>query len=96
MDSTRSVSIKKDSIKPRRSSIFLKGPPHVALNLVNPFNAYVFVDNDPMRIAESIELKAQYGITRNITVQESAHFWQNVARVRTDRIHRQVPSNEFI
>ncbi len=49
---------------------FLKGSPRVALDLENPFNAYVFIDNDKKRIAELNALKVEYGASRNITVQE--------------------------
>jgi three-Cys-motif partner protein len=48
---------------------FLKGSPRVALDLVNPFTAYIFIDNDPERIAELEALKQEYGARRAITVQ---------------------------
>jgi three-Cys-motif partner protein len=49
---------------------FLKGSPRVALDLENPFSAYVFIDNDKNRIAELNALKAEYGASRTIVVQE--------------------------
>jgi three-Cys-motif partner protein len=50
---------------------FLKGSPRVALDITNPFNAYVFIDRDPSHVAELRALKAEYGETRVITIQES-------------------------
>jgi three-Cys-motif partner protein len=49
---------------------FLKGSPRVALDIENPFSAYVFIDNDKKRIAELNALKVEYGTSRDITVQE--------------------------
>jgi three-Cys-motif partner protein len=57
--------------KPDEDQIeFLKGSPRVALDLANPFSAYVFIDNDEKRVAELKALKTEYGATRNITVHE--------------------------
>ena len=49
---------------------FLKGSPRVALEIVNPFSAYVFVERDPERIRELKALKVEYQSRRNITVKE--------------------------
>lgn len=49
---------------------FLKGSPRVALEIANPFTAYIFVDRNRQRIAELKALKAEYGPARTITVQE--------------------------
>jgi three-Cys-motif partner protein len=49
---------------------FLKGSPRVALEIANPFTAYIFIDLDPRRISELNEIKAQYADTRRITVHE--------------------------
>jgi three-Cys-motif partner protein len=59
-----------DAESDRAEIEFLKGSPRVALDLVNPFSAYVFVDNDPKRIAELKALKTEYAATRTIIVQE--------------------------
>jgi three-Cys-motif partner protein len=50
---------------------FLKGSPRVALDITNPFTAYVFIGCDPTHISELKALKAEYGATRVITIQES-------------------------
>jgi three-Cys-motif partner protein len=49
---------------------FLKGSPRVALDLANPFSAYIFIENDKNRIAELSALKAEHGASRNIAVKE--------------------------
>ncbi|MEY2556745.1 MAG: hypothetical protein QOE34_170, partial [Verrucomicrobiota bacterium] len=49
---------------------FLKGSPRVALDIANPFTAYVFVDRDAQRIAELNALKTEYNSQRNITIRE--------------------------
>jgi three-Cys-motif partner protein len=49
---------------------FLEGSPRVALEIANPFTAYVFVERDPQRIVELTALKAEYATARAITVQE--------------------------
>jgi three-Cys-motif partner protein len=49
---------------------FLKGSPRVALDIANPFNFYIFVERDGQRIAELKGLKAEYAITRDVTVHE--------------------------
>jgi three-Cys-motif partner protein len=49
---------------------FLKGSPRVALDVINPFSAYIFVDRDPERIRDLKALKAKYQSRRNITVKE--------------------------
>jgi len=49
---------------------FLKGSPRIALDIANPFNSYIFVERDPQRIAELNELKAEYALTRAVTIQE--------------------------
>jgi three-Cys-motif partner protein len=49
---------------------FLKGSPRVALDIVNPFSAYIFVERDPERIRELKALKAEYQSPRNISVKE--------------------------
>jgi three-Cys-motif partner protein len=50
---------------------FLKGSPLVALDIANPFTSYVFIERDPQRVAELNGLKAEYALTRAITVHES-------------------------
>jgi three-Cys-motif partner protein len=49
---------------------FLKGSPRVALDITNPFTSYIFVERDPVRIVELNKLKAEYGSSRAIVVQE--------------------------
>jgi three-Cys-motif partner protein len=49
---------------------FLKGSPRVALDIANPFSAYIFVERDPQRIAELHALKTEYQSRRNIAVKE--------------------------
>jgi three-Cys-motif partner protein len=49
---------------------FLKGSPRVALDIVNPFDRYLFMERDPERIAELSAIKIEYGDTRDITVIE--------------------------
>jgi hypothetical protein len=49
---------------------FLKGSRRVALDIANPFNFYIFVERDGQRIAELKGLKAEYAITRDVTVHE--------------------------
>jgi three-Cys-motif partner protein len=39
---------------------FLKGSPRVALDIENPFTWYIFIDQDPVRIAELKALKHEY------------------------------------
>jgi three-Cys-motif partner protein len=48
----------------------VKGSPRIALDIANPFSAYLFVDLDPKRIAELNELKKEYGSTRHMTIHE--------------------------
>jgi three-Cys-motif partner protein len=48
---------------------FLKGSPRVALDIPNPFSAYIFIERDPERAAELIALKAEYGPARSIDVR---------------------------
>lgn len=50
----------------------IQGSPRRALDLTNPFTRYVFVDADPMRIAELEELKSQYADTRTIDVRQGS------------------------
>src|SRR5262245_3370735 len=47
---------------------FLKGSPRVALDIANPFSAYMFVERDPQRISELNALKTEYQSQRNITI----------------------------
>ena len=49
---------------------YLKGSPRIALDIAIPFNSYIFVERDPQRIAELNELKAEYALTRAVTIQE--------------------------
>jgi three-Cys-motif partner protein len=49
---------------------FLKGSRRVALDIANPFNFYIFVERDGQRIAELKGLKAEYALTRDITIRE--------------------------
>lgn len=49
---------------------FLKGSPRVALDIANPFNFYIFVERDAQRIAELKGLKAEYALTRDVTIHE--------------------------
>jgi three-Cys-motif partner protein len=48
---------------------FLMGSPRVALDIANPFSSYVFVDNDPERIAELTALRAEYEGRRAISIR---------------------------
>jgi three-Cys-motif partner protein len=48
---------------------YLKGSPRVALDIKNPFSFYIFIDNDPQRVAELTALRAEYATTRRIDVQ---------------------------
>jgi three-Cys-motif partner protein len=50
---------------------FMKGSPRVALDIVNPFTRYIFVEHDPQRIAELNALKVEYEGRRAIVVQEN-------------------------
>jgi three-Cys-motif partner protein len=54
----------------RAETEFLKGSPRVALDIANPFTAYVFVERDAQRIVELNALKAEYQTQRNIAVKE--------------------------
>ena len=49
---------------------FLQGSPRVALEISNPFTAYIFVERDPQRIEELNALKTEYAAKRRITVHE--------------------------
>jgi hypothetical protein len=46
---------------------FLKGSPRVALDVINPFSAYIFVDRDPERIRDLKALKARLNSSRGET-----------------------------
>lgn len=48
---------------------YLKGSPRVALDLRNPFDLYIFVEKDPLRLSELEAMKAEYGATRSIEVR---------------------------
>jgi three-Cys-motif partner protein len=50
---------------------FLKGSPRVALDIVNPFSSYLFIERDPQRTIELESLKAEHGEKRQIIVQEA-------------------------
>jgi len=49
---------------------FLRGSPLVALDIANPFSSYVFIERDPLRIAELHALKATYLDRRIIEIRE--------------------------
>lgn len=49
---------------------YLKGSPRVALDITNPFSAYLFVERDPKRAAELSKLKSDYGNSRTISIEE--------------------------
>jgi three-Cys-motif partner protein len=49
---------------------FVLGSPRVALGLEHPFTSYVFVDNQPERITQLKQLKAEYGDDRRIVIRE--------------------------
>jgi three-Cys-motif partner protein len=72
---------------------FLKGSPRVALDIVNPFTRYIFVDRDPERIAELNALKLEYEGKRTITVQQNdanAALREWLASSIDWRVHRAV------
>lgn len=58
---------------------FIDGSPKIALALPNPFDTYVFVDNDPNRVAQLEQLAEQYLDDRKVIVRsndcESAIEW---------------------
>jgi|ERR1700674_382617 len=49
---------------------YLKGSPRVALDIANPFNTYIFIDNDIQRVAELTALKTEYAGKRTIEVHK--------------------------
>ena len=49
---------------------FLKGSPRVALDIDYPFDNYIFIERNPVRVAELNELRLEYGQKRNIVVKE--------------------------
>lgn len=49
----------------------LDGSPRVALGIVNPFHRYVFVDPDPDRVAQLMQLRNDYEGPAAVTVQHS-------------------------
>lgn len=49
---------------------YIRGSPRVALELVNPFSRYVFIERDPSRIAELERLHEEYGGRHRIEVRQ--------------------------
>lgn len=49
---------------------FLKGSPRVALDITNPFSSYIFIERNPIRVAELNALAREYGDRRRIVVRE--------------------------
>jgi three-Cys-motif partner protein len=49
---------------------FVSGSPRRALQLVNPFDSYIFIDADPARISMLKQLKKEYGDGRRITIRK--------------------------
>lgn len=49
---------------------YIKGSPTRALDIQHQFSAYLFIDNDPERIARLEELKEKYGSRRRIRIRE--------------------------
>jgi three-Cys-motif partner protein len=49
---------------------FVKGSPRVALEIINPFSSYLFIERDPQRVAELQALKAEYPSGPHITIYE--------------------------
>jgi three-Cys-motif partner protein len=47
---------------------FVKGSPRVALEIRNPFNRYLFIDNDPERLQDLADLKKEFGSTKEIEI----------------------------
>lgn len=45
---------------------FIQGSPRIALELVNPFDTYVFIDASGARISELDALRREFGDTRNV------------------------------
>ncbi len=49
---------------------YLKGSPRVALDIENPFSRYVFIERNPVRVAELRALQDEYGTSRRISIRE--------------------------
>lgn len=49
---------------------YLAGSPRVALEIKYPFTDYVFVERDPVRVAQLKELQLEYSARRNIHIRE--------------------------
>lgn len=48
---------------------YLRGSPRVALDIPTPFDAYVFIERDPERVAELLQLEEEYRGRRRVTVK---------------------------
>jgi three-Cys-motif partner protein len=59
-----------DAETAKASAEFLKGSPRVALEIINPFGRYIFVERDPQRAAELKSLQTEYGEKFSIEVKE--------------------------
>lgn len=69
--SAANVALWDEPIEPERIRL-IQGSPRRALDLANPFTRYVFVDADPIRIAELEALKSQYADTRIIDIRQGS------------------------
>jgi three-Cys-motif partner protein len=72
---------------------YLKGSPRQALDIANPFTAYIFVEKNPKRIAELRALAEEYRGRRTIEVQHedaNAALQELLARKVDWRAHRAV------
>lgn len=47
---------------------YIYGSPYVALDIEHPFTRYIFIDKDPIRIAQLREVAKEYGERRNIKI----------------------------
>lgn len=51
---------------------FVRGSPRRALEIANPFDSYIFIDSDPVRVAMLRELSQEFGDRRRIRVREGS------------------------
>lgn len=49
---------------------YIRGSPRVALDIARPFSRYVFIERDPMRVAELERMREEYGERRRIEVRQ--------------------------
>ena len=47
---------------------YLKGSPRIALDLPNPFHRYIFIEKDPVRLADLRALQTEYDGSRHIEI----------------------------